>query len=167
MNWLARLKNQNGPEPHPTKPTKPTKPGFVGFVVPFSGHTQKFDEAAQPAVDDTASDPGRWCWPHSSAMNTGEIDCMVSRVELFVSRGLNLVEAAALADKMLKRDREGDDRRMCVECSHLSGGTGRRCSAWRPAGLGGQAIPAEWPTLPQRCPAFTANTNTNTNKAPA
>lgn len=158
MNWLARLKKQNGPEPHPTKPTEP---GFVGFVAPSPGHTQKFEGAAPPAANDNTPDPDRDCWPHSSAMNTAELDRMVGRVELFVARGLNLFDATALADKLVRRDRDGDDRRLCLECSSLNSGTGRRCSAWRRAGLGGQAVPAEWVELPQRCPAFAASMNTN------
>lgn len=182
MNWLARLKNQNGPEPHPTKPTEP---GFVGFVAPSPGHIQKFegadltgsgaaeatlglvrcsfpaelkkveDQFARAlAANEAESDPDRWCWPHSSAMNTGEIDRMVSRVELFVNRGLNLIDATLLADKLVIRDRDGDDRRLCLECSNLSGGTGKRCGAWRRAGLVGPGVPAGWPEVAQRCPAF-------------
>ncbi|MGJ7493434.1 hypothetical protein ACSFA8_00030 [Variovorax sp. RT4R15] len=110
------------------------------------------------AANDPATDADRWCWPHSDAMNTVEIDVFTLRVVLFTDRGASQTTAEALADKLVKRDRDGDDRRMCVECSNLSGWTGsRRCGAWPRAGLGGQAIPSEWIALPQRCAAFAEN----------
>jgi hypothetical protein len=101
------------------------------------------------------TDLDRWCWPHSDAMTGAEIDRLVSRVELFVGRGVPLIEATALADSMVRRDREGDDRRTCVECSNLGGWAGaRRCGAWRLAGLTGQSVPAQWIAMPQRCAGF-------------
>ena len=67
--WLARLKNQNPPGPHPTKPTKLTKDahsgGFVGFVAYPQGGFQKIEGAvvATPAPapappEPPAFDPG-------------------------------------------------------------------------------------------------------------
>lgn len=50
--------------------------------------------------------------------------------------------AAGLAEKLLHRDRDGDDRRLCVECAHA--GAGWRC-ARREAFLLDQL---------QRCPMF-------------
>jgi len=162
MNWLARLKNQNALDPHPTKPTKP---GSVGFVARSPSHIQKFEGAAPSAANDTTPDPDRWCWPHSSAMNTAEIDRMVSRVELFVAQGLNLIDATALADTLALRDRDSDDRRLCLECSGLSGGAGRRCSTWRRAGLAGPNVPVGWVDLSQRCPAFAAKSEKAATRA--
>ncbi|MEJ8855810.1 hypothetical protein WKW79_14600 [Variovorax robiniae] len=107
------------------------------------------------AANDPAPDLDRWCWPNSDAMNTVEIDTFTLRVVLFTERGLMPAGAEALAEKLMKRDREGDDRRTCIECVNLGGRAGSsRCSAWRSAGLGVQAIPSEWVTLPQRCAAF-------------
>lgn len=80
---------------------------------------------------------------------------MVSRVEVFVARGVNLIDATALADKLVTRDRDGDDRRACLECEHLSGWAGgRRCSAWRRAGIGGQSIPADMVAMLKRCNGY-------------
>ena len=152
MSWLARLKNQNGPETHPTETTKTVSVVSVGTP---QGHIQKIEGAAPTAANDIEPDPDRDCWPHSSAMNTGEIDIMVSRVELFVGRGVPLIEATAIADSLVKRDREGDDRRVCLECAHLSGvGAGRRCSAWRAAGIGGPAVSLDILPQLQRCGGF-------------
>jgi len=110
------------------------------------------------AANDPATDADRWCWPHSDAMNAVEIDVFLLRVVLFIDRGAGQAAAEALADKLVKRDRDGDDRRLCVECANLGGWTGsRRCGAWQRAGLGLQAISSEWVALPQRCAAFAEN----------
>lgn len=65
-----------------------------------------------------AADPDRWCWPHSSAMATVEIERFTSRVMLFMRRGLDGAQADELADRLVIRDREGDDRACCAECRH-------------------------------------------------
>jgi len=98
-----------------------------------------------------AADPDRWNWPHSDAANSAEIAVMVARAALFAQRGLPHDWSSALVDKLLKRDREGDDRRACLECLHL---TGRTCGSWRQAGIGGAQLPAELTAKLQRCPAF-------------
>ncbi|MGO4609548.1 hypothetical protein AB4142_24700 [Variovorax sp. 2RAF20] len=99
------------------------------------------------------ADPDRWCWPSSGAMNGTELDCFTVRLARFTDQGLSLIEAEALADKLVLRDRDGDDRRLCLECEHLSG---RRCGAWQRASVGTQALPASLLALPQRCAAFDA-----------
>ena len=55
--------------------------------------------------------PDRHCWPHSVAMNSGEIDLFLVRLEAFVARGLNESKAEELSDRLVRRDRESDDRR--------------------------------------------------------
>ena len=76
-------------------------------------------QKSQPAANDAALDPDSYCWPHSSAMNTAEINRMALRIGMFQRRGLELLQAEALADRCMLRDREIDDRRACVECKHL------------------------------------------------
>ncbi|KQU87635.1 hypothetical protein ASC78_26010 [Variovorax sp. Root318D1] len=148
MSWLARLKDQNGPAPHPTKPTKG---GFVGFVAPSQGQIGNFAETEPPEANGTALDPDRDCWPCSDAMTGAEIDRFTARLARFTDKGLSLIEAEALADRLVIRDRDGDDRRLCLECAHLSG---RRCGAWLLAAVGGPIVSTALLELPQRCPAF-------------
>jgi hypothetical protein len=115
--WLARLKNQNTPGAGATKPTKPTQDthagGFVGFVAHPQGHIQKFDGAVAnpetPAANAPTTDPDRWAWPHSSAMNGQEIDTLMARQALFCQRGAAPQDAERLADSLVNRDR--DERR--------------------------------------------------------
>ena len=63
-------------------------------------------------------DLDRWCWPYSSAMTGREIDTFAERSSLFNRRGLPALDAERLADKLVNRDRDGDDRHLCVECRH-------------------------------------------------
>jgi hypothetical protein len=108
-------------------------------------------------------DIDRWCWPHSTAMNTAEIDTFTARLARFTDKGLSLDDGEKLADKLVARDRESDDRRLCLECLHLAGhGAGSwRCGAWQAAGVAIRARDAQLPTdfvnLLQRCDGFTGS----------
>ena len=141
--WLARLKSQKGPGPHATKATKTPseapKAVFVGFVAYPPGHIQKIDGAVAnldtPAANAPTTDPNRWAWPHSSAMNGQELDTLMARQDLFRQRGTSPQAAERLADKLVIRDRGEDDRRLCLECRHLRGDGPYRCGNARAAGL--------------------------------
>ena len=185
MNWLARLKKSAvAPE---TDATEPTKPGFVGFVAPIPAHIQKTggdSEAANDApagtpsaapdrlraaslaldavilASDIAADPDRWCWPQSTALNTAEIDTFTARLSRFTDRGLIVAFAESLADKLVIRDRDGDDRALCLECPHLAGYAGSwRCGNWTRAGIATRAADARLAsdevTMLRRCDGFT------------
>jgi len=108
-------------------------------------------------------DPDRWCWPHSSAMNGAEIDTFAARLYQFTDKGLSRNDGEALADKLVLRDRDQDDRRVCLECKHFAGhGAGSwRCGNWQAAGVAIRSrdaqLPADLVTLLQRCDGFTAH----------
>lgn len=157
MNWLARLKKiDTAPE---RDPTEPTKPGFVGFVGSIPAPMPKTRGDA-PAANDPAADPDRWAWPHSEAMTGAEIDTFTARLARFTDRGLGLDDAEALAAKLVTRDRESDDRRLCLECFHLSGQSGKAwdCRNWQRAGVASSARDAQLSAAlvcqPQRCDGF-------------
>jgi hypothetical protein len=103
-------------------------------------------------------DPDRWCWPHSEAMTGSEITTFTTRLHVFTRRGLVAVDAETLADKLVLRDREADDRRVCLECSNLSRGSGWRCTQWQRAGLGAAGVPADLARQLQRCDGFSEST---------
>lgn len=109
-------------------------------------------------VEAASADPDRWCWPHSSAMNSAEIDTFTARLARFTDKGLTLGDAEALADKLVKRDREMDDRCMCVECAHLQGAGRWRCSNTMMAGIGPHTADTQLPSSLthqlQRCAGF-------------
>lgn len=138
MGWLDRLKEiEAGPESRP----------FGTFGTPISEHIQESAPAA--TVPDPEFEPDRWCYPHSDAMNGAEIDLMHARLVLFSRRGLRVAEADRLADVLVRRDREGDDRRTCFECANLRG---RQCAVPALAGAGQNVAP--FVLMLQRCLGF-------------
>jgi hypothetical protein len=46
-----------------------------------------------------------------------ELETFARRVKIFIKEGLDEQEAEELAEAMLVRDAEGDDRRVCFECT--------------------------------------------------
>ena len=155
MNWLARLKNiDTAPTAEPTETTKRVSVVFVG---PYMAPMAKTG-ADSPAANDPTPDPDGWAWPHSQAMTSREIDTFTARLHHFTGRGLAEPDAERLADKLVTRDRESDDRRLCVECAHLRQAGGWRCGQWKQAGIGSAAVSADLVQLLQRCDGFKAVT---------
>ena len=131
---------------------RPKTPPSVASVSVATAQKQ----AANDPTPEAPADPDRWCWPHSTAMNTGEIDTFTVQRDNFTRRGLLESESEKLADKLVSRDRESDDRRLCLECAHLAGRTGgaMRCAQWQRAGLGAAGVPTGLHLVLQRCDGF-------------
>jgi len=99
----------------------------------------------------------RSCWPHSRAMNSVEIDTFMGLLGRLTDKGLGYDEAEALVDKLLLRDREADDRRLCLECRHLHGWPSRwRCGNWQQADVAREGLARDLALLLQRCKGFVA-----------
>lgn len=78
---------------------------------------------------------------------------LAKRAELFKRRGLGEEQAVVLAETLRQRDDDFDDRRLCLECSHLQRDGG--CFAARQGWIHGAAtylVPV--PTMLQRCEHF-------------
>lgn len=60
-------------------------------------------------------------------------------------------DAEALADKLVRRDREQDERVSCTDCRHYRPG---RCGKHRRAGLHAPDVGRDLAALPQSCPGF-------------
>ena len=156
MNWLARLKKiDTAPKVGATETTKRVS---VVFVAPSMAPMQKTG-GDSPAANDPTPDPDRWAWPHSTAMTGAEIDTFTARLVRVTDKGLTLDAGEALADKLVTRDRESDDRRLCLECLHLAGHAGSwRCRDWQRAGVAIQArdaaLPGDLVIQLQRCNGF-------------
>ena len=107
-----------------------------------------------------SQDPDRWCWPHTEAMNSAEINTFKVRLARFTDKGLSLDDADASADKLVLRDRDLDDRRLCLECISLSGGEHRGwdCRNWHQSGVANRARDAQLSVALvyqlQRCDGF-------------
>jgi len=134
---------------------KPYTPPSVATVA-----TVAVAKAPDKAANDPAPDADRWCWPHSAAMTGREIDTLTARLARFTDKGLSLIDGEALADTLVIRDRESDDRRVCLECTHLAGhGPGSwRCGNWQAAGTAiktrDAGLPADLVWQLQRCDGF-------------
>lgn len=61
-------------------------------------------------------------------------------------------EAEKLAERLVRRDREGDDRVSCTDCRHYRPG---RCGNREAAGLHSQEVGRDLAALLQRCDGFT------------
>jgi len=150
--WLARLKNEKAPNKHAMKPTKPPPgegvAGFVGFVAHAPALFQKIEEGKA----ESATDPDRCCWPHSTAMNALEIYTFMSRVARFTDKGMSGGDADRMADRLVIRDRNSDGRRSCLECAHLQGAV--RCGNWLTAGVGREGLAHGLVTMLQRCGGY-------------
>ena len=175
--WLARLKNERAHETAPTEPTKPVEKdaaaGFVGFVglesqaqaktppaegggfVGFVGaDAAAVPKSAESAANDNSAPEFRDKYARTREhLPEADADAFAQRVERFAERGMDLETAEALADRLRFRDQEGDDRRLCLECSHL--GTHGRCIAAATGRLPGASARLEpVQTILQRCEAF-------------
>ena len=145
----------------------------LGLLASLLTASQALDASIVAAGSLSGLDPDAFCWPHSKAMNGTEIDLFTARLNRFTDKGLTATDGEALADKLVDRDRETDDRRFCLECRHLSGygQTSWRCGNWQAAGI---AIRSRTPQLPtdlalqlQRCDGYaTATPHANANAIP-
>ncbi|MBK8357928.1 MAG: hypothetical protein IPL15_02555 [Comamonadaceae bacterium] len=99
-------------------------------------------------------------------MNTRELDIYAVRLERFTGKGLIELDAETLADKLVIRDREKGDRRLCLECVYLTGygASSWRCSNWQRSGIAIRArdnqLPVDLVLQLQRCDGF-ANATPN------
>jgi hypothetical protein len=97
----------------------------------------------------------RWCWPNGPAMTGQEISVFNKRENIFRFRGWDSAEA--VADRLVRRDRENDDRVICLECAHY---TKRWCVNAKAAELSptksSTRIAIDLISLLQHCPGFLA-----------
>lgn len=89
------------------------------------------------------------------ALLGGALVLVEQRTAHFVRQHVGPTEAQTLALRLQTRDAHRDERRLCLECSHLFD-TARthRCAQWRQAGHAGPQLPRELPIILQRCKGF-------------
>jgi hypothetical protein len=78
-----------------------------------------------------------------------------TEIAVYIAREQHLqrlgLDAERMAERLLHRDRDGDDRRLCAECAGFDRST-RHCTRWRRAGMVRSVHPL--PDVLQRCPGF-------------
>ena len=120
--------------------------------VPANGHVGP-PAAAKPARRSgypyMTPEQGDEC--HQGGWDDAEIESFMARSTRLNARGR--ADAEHLAERLTLRDRQADDRHMCLECRELD--AGGRCAAARRGALTGTDRRFE-PTqnIPMRCPAF-------------
>ena len=129
--------------------------GF-GIMWPPEGHGTacpafigKMPTAAADRPHRLTNDEGDRC--HAPCWDDAEIAVFTARTERFALLGR--ADADDLAERLTLRDRDGDDRRLCLECTWL-GDTGRCLAAatGRIPGADRRLGPVQ--TILQRCDAF-------------
>jgi len=163
--WLALAKvhfQQKHTEATPKTPKTPLL-GVMGVasVRVFEKKDRSANNSLIPTTTAAAldmADADRWCWPKGTAMNGAEIANFKVRLARFTAKGLTFNIGEALADRLMIRDRDSDDRRSCLECINLAGFGPWHCRNWRQAGVTMKAqdaaLPAGLMILLQRCDAF-------------
>jgi len=96
----------------------------------------------------SSAEADRCHWP---VWADAEIATFVGRVALFVRRGISTTDADDLAERLVLRDRDGDELRACVECAHYRAG---RCTNHKRAGLMAPDVGRDLAGLLQRCQGF-------------
>ena len=153
----------NDPTPGPRSMSMPVDIGTLrppGLSPVMLAASLALDASIVAAGVLPGNDPDAHCWPHSKAMNGAEIDLFTARLHRFTDKGLTIADCESLADKLVIRDREADDRRFCLECRHLSGfgQTSWRCGNWQSAGIAicsrDSQLPADLVLQLQRCDGF-------------
>ena len=85
---------------------------------------------------------------HADALDDAAIARFQDRVQRLLRLGYGTDDADDLAERLHRRDVEGDDRVMCMECSHYRPG---RCVNHRHAGLQAPDLSRDRAALLQRC----------------
>lgn len=136
------------------------KVATVATVAVANPLTPAANDPAPPPDSVAIDNPDRWCWPSGTAMTGAEIDSFTARLARFTDKGVIHADAERIADKLVQRDRESDDRRLCLECTHLAGygATSWRCGNWQAAkvahGAQDSKLPADLVMQLQRCDGF-------------
>ena len=109
---------------------------------------------------DEVEDTKRWYYLNSSAMNATEIDTFLARFHKFLGKGYARNSAETVAEELVFRDRELDDRSVCLECTHLisRGVDSWWCENWKAIVEGTRShnmqLPNDLVIQLQRCKGF-------------
>jgi len=88
---------------------------------------------------------------HEGCWNDAEIEAFIARSAWF--RTMSRIDAEHLAERLTLRDRQADDRHLCLECRELE--PSGRCAAARRGALAHTDRRLEpSPNILMRCPAF-------------
>ena len=149
---------------HPATPATPATFGLhkeavatVATVAKGSDQNSRINIRIESDKKPTEYDS--YCWPDTSAFNSGEVTLTLERLRFLRSR-LSEEDAERMADRLISRDREMLDMTYCFECHHLEGfGSGPwRCNNAITAEVNISkkisSVPRDWPWMLMRCFGF-------------
>lgn len=110
------------------------------------------DETLEIGAERPDPDPECQSTPH--ALPHREIHTFTARLNRFANKGLPIDVAERLAEALVIRDREWDERRLCLECTHLQGYGPWRCGNWKLADVPRDGLPRVVVRMLQRCDGF-------------
>ena len=147
--WAPRL-DEKTPTPPPAPTAKTDERGVLSVltVTPPAG-AREFElppmRTCETAGAPKATDLAAVAWT----------DADIARLNLRRARlirwGWPEAEAEKLADRLVRRDRDADDRVSCIDCRHYRPG---QCGNRRRAGLNAPAVGRDLVAMLQRCPGF-------------
>jgi hypothetical protein len=149
---------------HPATPATPAtfalhKEGVANVANVAKGSDQNSIINIRIESDKKPAEYDRYCWPNTSAFNSGEVTLTLERLRFLRSR-LSEDDAERMADLLVARDRERLDMTYCFECHHLEGhGSGPwRCTNAIKAEVNISkkisSVPRDWPWMLMRCFGF-------------
>ncbi len=89
--------------------------------------------------------------PASRIRTDADIAAFLKRRARLLRWGWTEADAERLAERLVQRDRDIDDRVSCADCRHYSG---RTCANHRAAGVGDRNVGRSFAEVLQRCPGF-------------
>ena len=147
--WAARFAEKLA-APHYAGTDKTDKRGVLSVLaVTPEGGTHDFQVvptlASEPAEESEGLDLAATAWTDA------DIARFLDRRARLMRWGWTEPEAENLAERLVKRDREGDGRVICAECRHYRPG---RCGNHRAALLHSHEVGRDLAAMLQRCPGF-------------
>ena len=147
--WAARLAEKTA-APHQAGTDKTAKRGLVSVLAVTPEGGAREIQALQMSGSSRAEkiealDLAAVAW------TDGDIARFLDRRARLLRWGWPEHEAEALADRLVRRDREADPRVICAECRHYRPG---RCGNHRTAGLYSSEVGRDLAAMLQRCPGF-------------
>lgn len=93
---------------------------------------------------------------HAGGWSGAEIGVFTAMADRFIHMGCSTCESERLAERLILRNRQHDDRRLCLECAHLQGWGRWRCGNWLAANVARDQQANDLVSVLQRCGGFKA-----------
>ena len=147
--WAARLAEKVA-VPHHVGTDETAKRGLVS-VLAVSTKGGAFEIRAAPMLEGKAVDKLQAVDLSAVAWTEADIARFLDRRSRLLRWGWPESEAENLAERLVKSDRDNDDRVSCIDCKHYRPG---RCGNHRRAGLHAPDVGRDLATMLQRCPGY-------------